>query len=299
MLPQVCAQLGVRGPVALVTAGWRHDEPRDEPLREALSSEVRNLRLYAAFRVLEREAHELVAAYTLKQSMLRRVKERYRAALVPAIAACRELYTRRRDPGCVWFKQAIRNIQSVDALFLAEADRLHAEYHAAHPPLGNARVRVERARIEAALDGTDAVLLAGGHVGVLRNRLQFFGFEDLLPGRTIIAWSAGAMALTDRVYLFHDHTTYGVGLAEVLDRGLGLLPGVVFLPHARQRLDLGDPENIAILARRLGPAVAVGLQNGATLSGPRLTSTGAPDAALLLGADGSVRPLREVHAPDP
>jgi hypothetical protein len=295
----VCATLGVRGPVALISAGWRHDEPRDEPLREALALEVRNLALYAAFRVLEREAHDLVAAYTLKQAMLRRVKERYRAALVPAITACRELYTRRRDPGCAWFQQAIRNIQAVDSLFVAEADRLHAEFEAAHAPHRHPRVRAERARIEATLDGTHAVLIAGGHVGVLRNRLQFFGFDELLRGRTLIAWSAGAMALTDRVILFHDHTTYGIGLAEVLDRGLGLLPGVVFLPHAQQRLDLGDPENVAILARRLGPAVAVGLQNGATLTGPRLTSTGAPDAALLLGRDGTVSPLREVHAPDP
>lgn len=297
VLPATITHLGIRGPVALVSAGWRHDEPRDEPLREALGIEVRNLGLYAAFRVLEREVPDLLSAYTLKQAMLRRVKERYRAAIVPALAGCRELYTRRRDPSCPWFQQAVRNIQAIDAIFLAEADRLHADFDRETRPREHPRVRAELDRIGAALDGTQAVLLAGGHVGVLRNRLSFFGFGDWLRGRAVIAWSAGAMALTERVVLFHDHTTYGVGLAELLDRGLGLCPGVVFLPHARTRLDLADVENVAILARRLAPAIAVGLQNGATLSGPRLVSTGAPDAAFTLGVDGALTPVQAVHAP--
>lgn len=299
MLPETIARLGVRGPVALVSAGWRHDEQRDEPLREAVGVEVRNLGLYAAFRVLEREAADLVSAYTAKQAGLRRMKERYRAAIVPALTACRELYARRRDPACPWFVQAIRNIQAIDAIFLAECDALHRTFDDQRHPRANPHVRAEIDRIRALLDGTDAVLIAGGHVGVLRNRLLFFAFDELLRDRTVIAWSAGAMALTDRVFLFHDHTTYGVGLAEVLDRGLGILPGVVFLPHARQRLDLNDIENVAVLARRLAPAVAIGLQNCAELTSPSLTSVGARDAAFVLGADGALTPVGAVHAPTP
>ena len=129
--------------------------------------------------------------------------------------------------------------------------------------------------------------------------MAFYGFDARLRGRTVVAWSAGAMTLTERVVLFHDHTAYGIGLSEVLDRGLGLLPDVVFLPHARQRLDVADARNVAILARRFAPAACVGLQNGATLSGPRLTSTGAPESAFLLAQDGSLAPLVAVHAPAP
>jgi len=262
---------------------------------------VHNLALYAAFRVLEREASDLVSAYTLKQSMLRRVKERYRTAIVPALTAARDLYARRRDGECPWFQQAIRNLQAIDAIFLAESDRLHVDFDEQARPAGHRRVRAELDRIQGVLDGCAAVLLAGGHVGVLRNRLAFFGFEQFLPGRVVFAWSAGAMALTERVVLFHDHTAHGVGLAEVLDRGLGLVPGVVFLPHARERLALSDIENVAILARRFAPARAIGLQNGALLTGPGLTSAGDRDAALLLGADGTLAPLpdsppEEAHA---
>jgi hypothetical protein len=95
------------------------------------------------------------------------------------------------------------------------------------------------------------------------------------------------------VLLFHDQTTFGVGIAEMLDHGLGLLPGLVFLPHARERLDLGATRNVAILARRLAPARAIGLQNGAVLErgvSPRVE--GRADTAFELGIDGVLHPLR-------
>ena len=70
---------------------------------------------------------------------------------------------------------------------------------------------------------------------------------DSLP---VIAWSAGAMALTSRVVLFHDFAPHGSHEAEVYDRGLGRVPGVVALPHARRRLRLDDRARSAVLARR-------------------------------------------------
>jgi hypothetical protein len=88
-----------------------------------------------------------------------------------------------------------------------------------------------------------------------------------------------------------------VGLAEVLDRGLGLLPGVVFLPHLHQRLDCDNVENIAIFARRFAPRMVVGLENGATLEGPALANTGARNAAVRLLPDGAIVPFsEEAHA---
>ncbi len=40
------------------------------------------------------------------------------------------------------------------------------------------------------------------------------------------------MALSSRVLLFHDYPPQGAGAAEVFERGLGLVPDAVFLPHA-------------------------------------------------------------------
>lgn len=291
-------ELGVRGSVALISAGWRHDELRDEPVRETIHVDVQNVGLYAAFRVIEREASDLAGLYAQKQSALRRVKERYRAAIVPALAACRELYARTQDVGCPWFRQAIANFQKIDEIFLTESDRLHQRFDAEVQPRHHPLVGAEIDRIRGIVDSTDAVLIAGGHVGVLRNRLAFFGLGDVLANRRIVAWSAGAMAIADRVVLFHDHTTWGVGLAEVLDRGLGLVPGVVFLPHAHERLALEEKENVLIFARRFAPARCVGLQAGAVLR-PGLVSVGRHEAAFFLATDGSLPSLGGEHASAP
>lgn len=291
ILPRVLDDLGVTGAVALISAGWRHDEARDEPLREAVRRPVHNLRIYAAFRHLERESPELVSAYTRKQEELRHLKEHYRTAIVPAMKACQALYLGRKDPGCPWFQQAVANLREIDDIFLREVDRLHRRFDEETGPRWHPRVRGMVDTMREVLDRCDAVLIAGGHVGVLRNRLAFFGFDQWLQGRRLIAWSGGAMCISERVLLFHDHTNWGVGIAEYLDRGLGLLPGVVFLPHARARLDLEADDNVAILARRLAPRLALGLENGAVLRGPDLVPTGRPGAALRLREDGRVVPL--------
>jgi hypothetical protein len=79
----------------------------------------------------------------------------------------------------------------------------------------------------------------------------------------VLAWSAGAMALTDRVVLFTD------GRAETYAYGLGLLPGTVLLPHARRRLPVDDPVRLGALARRFAPARCVVLDDGGTLAAAR------------------------------
>jgi hypothetical protein len=58
----------------------------------------------------------------------------------------------------------------------------------------------------------------------------------------VFAWSAGAMAVTDRVVLFHDSPPAGPpATPRSSAHGLGLFPGVVALPHARRRLRLEGP----------------------------------------------------------
>jgi hypothetical protein len=299
MLPGVLDLLGVRGPVALISAGWRYDEERDEPLREAVGRPVKNLAVYRAFREVEREAPALVAAYTAKQDRLRAMKERYRAAITHAHAEALALRAQSGDGDCPWFRAAVQHLRDVDDVFLAEADRLHEAFAREARPLEHVSVRRRADAMRDALDACELVLVAGGHVGVLRNRLAFFGFDRLLAGRRIVAWSGGAMVLSERVLLYHDHTNYGVGTAEMLDRGLGLMTGAIFLPHAPARLLLDNPDNVAVLAHRLAPRKAIGLVNGAVLDGLAPHAVARPGSALLLGVDGVVRPLEEAHAGGP
>ena len=78
----------------------------------------------------------------------------------------------------------------------------------------------------------------------------------------MIAWSAGAMALTERIVLFHDRAPQGPGHPEVYGSGLSVLRNVVPLPHARARLLLDDAPRMAVFARRFAPARCVLLENG-------------------------------------
>lgn len=286
VLPAVLQRHGVRGPVALVSAGWRYDEQRDEPLRAALNLTVHNLGLYQAFRELERDAPDLVRGWTKKQEALRKVKTLYRMRIVHAAAAATALWAERQDPECRWFNLAVRSLREADELFLVEARRLHAEFTEQLGPHRNRLVRATEARNADVLGGCEALLVAGGHVGVLRNRMAFFGLEPWLRKMKVYAWSGGAMLMCGRIVLYHDHTAYGPGIAEVLDDGFGLLTDTVLLPHARERLDLDAVGNVAIFARRFAPSQVIGLHNGAVFEHGRYR--GAAGAAVHLRIDGSV-----------
>ena len=98
-------------------------------------------------------------------------------------------------------------------------------------------------------------------MGVLANALHLFNVAASLRS-PVIAWSAGAMALTDRIVLFHDRSPQGSGQPEVYGSGLGVLRGVVPLPHARARLLLDDAPRLAVFARRFAPARCILLDNG-------------------------------------
>ena len=76
-----------------------------------------------------------------------------------------------------------------------------------------------------------------------------------------MAWSAGAMVVSDRIVLFHDSPPQGRGNAELLGAGLGLFPGVVVLPHASRRLMLHNHARISVFARRFATAVCVALDD--------------------------------------
>ena len=67
----------------------------------------------------------------------------------------------------------------------------------------------------------------------------------------VIAWSAGAMALTERVLLFHDRApARPVARRSSSTAASGWLRGCVLLPHARRRLRTDDPSRMAELASR-------------------------------------------------
>ena len=106
----------------------------------------------------------------------------------------------------------------------------------------------------------------------------------------VIAWSAGAMALTDRIVLFHDRAPQGPGHPELYGPGLSVLSGVVPLPHARARLLLDDAPRMAVFARRFAPARCILLEKGTRVDTD--SDGGAcPPGTRVLAEDGRVTSL--------
>lgn len=115
------------------------------------------------------------------------------------------------------------------------------------------------------MEGCSSVLITGGNVVVLINRLLLFGIRQEIEAKPLVAWSAGAMALANRIVLFHDNTPHGRRSPEVMGAGLGILPGYVFLPDAQRRLRTSDPLRTGLLGKRFSPDSCVLLNNGAMM----------------------------------
>jgi hypothetical protein len=73
------------------------------------------------------------------------------------------------------------------------------------------------------------------------------------------------MTLAERVVLFHDRVAQGTAQTEMFDEGLGVVPGLVLLPHARRRLRTDDLSRMSLLARRFEPALCLVLDDGVRL----------------------------------
>lgn len=263
-LVDVLDRLEVRGTVATVTAGWQEREQEIQELAEHVHREVRNLRLYERADQILHEDEALAKALRGRQNRLRDLQRLYRQRLAHTLEAAREVMRLDgRDRFVREHRQdALRAVRTLDRQHLTRIHRIHDAFNEEWQPSRRSSVTNHRREIEETLADAAVVSVAGGNVGVLLNRMRLFGFEQLLEGRTVVAWSAGAMALCQRIVLFHDRPPQGPGDAEVLDAGLGLVDKIVPLPHARSRLDLDDPIRIALLARRFSPDLPAPLESG-------------------------------------
>mgnify|MGYP002630961574 CR=1 FL=1 len=262
-------RLGARGPVALITAGWRHDEEDISPLVRDVARPTRHLPLYAWFEEVTHRHPDESARYRQRTRRVRAWKRGYRIRLHAAMAALVELdELALADPELYQssLQAALAQIIALDA----EVPATLLSLRATEPPWTRAPILGYRERVAEAFRTCDTVALAGGQVATLLNRLRFFGVGPLLRefwerGGNLVAWSAGAMVLTERVMLFYDHPPDGPGHPEVLDAGLGLIRDLTLFPAAAQRLDLDDARRRWRLLARLQGGRALGLANGDAL----------------------------------
>ncbi len=257
-------ELGVEGPIALITAGWQEREREVEELSEHVGVETVNLAIYERAEEVFRADPELHRALRRRQEHLQTLQDLYRIRLKHALAAARTLM-RRAEPSepLVRARQsAVRAVRTLDRAHLRDVRRAFDGFDARWRPTERPVPGEQRSRIERDLERCSAVAVAGGHVAVLYNRMRLFGLPELMASKPIVAWSAGAMVASSRILLFHDTPPQGPGNAELLGPGFDLAPGLLPLPHASRRLRLDDPIRVAMLARRFSPLRCVALDDG-------------------------------------
>ncbi len=263
-LNQAVESLGIHGTVAAVTAGWEEREDEDQEMREHLGGRSVNLRIWERAEDVMARDPELARALRTRSDRLREQHELYRLRLSHSIEAAREMLRREPTPGREEMLEAeragaIEAVRDLDAFHLRRVALIHREFDADWSPSERDAVADHRRELASVLDACQCVCVAGGHVVALLHRLRLFDVLPLFGARPIVAWSAGAMALGQRVVLFHDSPPQGQGAAELHEEGLGAYTGLLPFPHAKKRLLLHDKRRIALLARRFAPDTCAAL----------------------------------------
>lgn len=259
-LDGVVRSLELPGPFAVVTAGWLEREPDDGELFALLGGQAANLGLYRRWLdVQERDPEYLAAEHRLAR-VLGELQEVYLLRLDYALRAVYAVQRRAGvDPDAV--EEAVAAVRALDEAHLRRVNGARGEFFARLEPHARPVIAAHRDEVAGVLREARALVVAGGQVGVLSEVLHLFNVAASVDS-PVIAWSAGAMALTDRIVLFHDRSPQGPGHPEVYGSGLSLLRDVVLLPHARARLLLDDAPRMAVLAWRFAPARCVPLEAG-------------------------------------
>jgi len=261
-LNKAVASARIHGPLAAITAGWEERESEDQEMRDHLGGHTINLRVYERAEDVMARDPELGAAIRERQDRLRVQHDLYRTRLSHAMAAARELLAREQTDGYSEMLEAEREaaieaVRTLDGFHLMKVMDLHHEFEDRFKPLERHIVEKHRREMAQIVNECGALCVAGGHVVALLHRMRLFDVLGFVEHRPIFAWSAGAMALGQRVVLFHDNPPQGVGNAELFEEGLGAYAGVLALPHARHRLHLHDRLRVSLMARRFAPAQVV------------------------------------------
>lgn len=259
---------GAKGPFISITAGWEEREGEIGEMCASIGRPASDLGLHRAADEVLTADPALLAAWRTRRLRLRTLRVAYQLRLQHLKATIAQLAHLRGDEGLLAAEQAdnMAMMRALDARQIAAAEAVEREFEVHWGAGRHQGLAAAREKMLEMLDAAGAVLIAGGHVGVLLHRIRLFALGEAVREKPIFAWSAGAMALSERVVLFHDRPPQGGARAEVLCAGLGIADGVVLFPHATRRLDLNGSERLALLARRFAPRTAVLLDDGEGLA---------------------------------
>ena len=266
-----------------MTAGWQEREPDDAELTAHVGGQAVNLALYRRWLDVQERDPEYLAGARALADVLAELQEVYLLRLDYALRAVHALQRRPASGDAV--RDAVAAVRELDTGHLRRVNGARLEFFDRLRPHDRPVIAAHRAEVADVLGEASALVVAGGHVGVLAEVLHLFNLAAVARS-PVIAWSAGAMALTDRIVLFHDRAPQGPGHPEVYGSGLSLLRDAVLLPHARARLLMDDTPRMGVFARRFAPARCVPLEAGTRID---VAADGAwPPGVRVLGENGHV-----------
>lgn len=276
------------GPIAVISAGWQEAEGDIDDVRSIVGRDLRDVGIYARAETLMASDNVLQAAYQQRQQSLRELQRLYRLRLRYLMIAARRTLRAEGNQDLLLPEQrhAIAQLRALDRHHLNRVRNILADFDARFNSRIYAPIAAQTAEIAALVDGCSAVLITGGNVVVMLNRLLLFGLAPYLRDKNIVAWSAGAMVLSDNIVLFHDRLPQGRRDAEILGPGIGELPGYVFLPDARHRIRDNDTTRAGAFCRRFAPDTCVALDSGSSLAFRGRTLVAASDARRITSRGG-------------
>lgn len=291
-LGEVVASLGLGDArFATINAGWREREPDDELLSQTLGGNTINPRLWHRMQQVWEVDPELAQADRDRRQVLEEMQHLYLMGLDHALSALKELLRHSpRHPSVreLAVADAEEIVRDMDLRHLERVEAEYAQFWEQWRPHERDSIAQAREAITADLAQAQAVVLTGGHVGVLMGAMHLFNIAPALDA-PIVAWGAGAMALTDRVVLFHDRAAHGPAIAEVYQRGLGLVRHTVAWPSPRERLDVSNQTRMGLLSRRFDPAHSLMLESGVQV---HIGYDGLlPPSAPVIASDGTLSVL--------
>lgn len=291
----VASSLAPEGTIATVTAGWRDREKDDADLHEAMDGRAQNLHLFTRLGSCLLHDQRFSAAATAYNRRVDEASILYRVRLEHATDSLYATLRRsaRQDLIDSALRAGMQSLRDIDAWYLWLLSELEAELWADGGVEDSELIAKHRADVGEILSAATLLAIAGGHVSFLIRCLRLFQAAPP-PELPVMGWSAGAMALTDLIVLYNDNGPDGVRPAEVWDRGLGRAPGVVAMPHARRRVQLGDPVRNQVLAHRFTPARVLLLDDGSRV--PLGADAGLPDEARVITLDGAISTVGEESA---
>ena len=293
-LDQVVAGANLpEGPIAVISAGWQEAEGDIDDVRALVPGTLIDLNLYHRAEEIFSGDQNLHRAHRDRQDQLKQQQRLYRLRLRQLMISARQLRRSDADPQLIASEErhAISQIRALDRHHLGRIEAIHGSFDDKIGADHSITLARHVAAVREVLDDCPTVLITGGNVIVLLNRLRLFGVDRLLAEKHVIAWSAGAMVLSDRIVLYHDKTPQGRRDPEIFSAGAGVLPGYIFLPDAERRLRTKDPLRVGLFSRRFAPAACVALDSGSLLQFEG-TQFKRADGAKLLTPKGRMSKVR-------